>query len=491
MEPDGKVPDLEKGKSYNILEDDKMDLIIDINDETITNNINTQIEMTDSAMNHRISAHALGAAGSPGDDSSISLSGVYSIGNDSNDFYVNRLQDELRDVRTRLEPTKNIEEQSPTNINELLRQQEHSSYLYDDAESLVGSSQVESDLDDSASCLTDRIKPKYRKLTYEDVEKSLNKYQSKEEGIISEMELLITFLRGQVYVFKQSNRITIQKYNMLMFPAMSITAGMTVLAPFFEDVEWSGWAISILNALLTVMIAMNNFMKWQAIAELYMNISNQYENLMVSVEMTRNHFDFVDDPILKRKYMLDKMKETETRIMDVKLNYNNILVPYEIQIHNPIISHVNIFSFIRKIEDYKRSLILKYKDIKNEINYIMFKWERETSSLYRRSEDLQSLKRNKKVKDVKRLEWLLKKKEEVKNQLIHNNTTNVYQYIDNLFTREISLSEEYYTYHTVGMYYFWPPKPYEKLEYGNPVVDAHLNFVFTKKPEADNNLKPV
>ena len=103
MEPDGKVPDLEKGKSYNILEDDKMDLIIDINDETITNNINTQIEMTDSAMNHRISAHALGAAGSPGDDSSISLSGVYSIGNDSNDFYVNRLQDELRDVRTRLE----------------------------------------------------------------------------------------------------------------------------------------------------------------------------------------------------------------------------------------------------------------------------------------------------------------------------------------------------------------------------------------------------
>jgi hypothetical protein len=474
--------DIEKGNSYNILEDDKMEFIIGIDDETISNNINFQIEKVDSAMNHRINAHALGTAGSAGDDSSISLSSIYSIGNDSNDLYFNRLQKELTDIQ-RIDASTNGETLR-------LNGQSNLNYLYDEVESLAGSSHIDSDsdLDDSASCLTDRIKPKYRKLTYEDVENSLNKYKSKEEAIISEMELLITFLRGQVYVFKQSNRITLQKYNMLMFPAMSITAGMTVLAPFFEDVQWSGWAISILNALLTVMIAMNNFMKWQAIAELYMNISNQYENLMVSVEMTRNHFDFIEDPLLKKKYIIDKMKETEMRIMDVKLNYNNIIVPYEIQVHNPIISHVNIFSFIRKIEDYKRCLILKYKDIKNEINYIMYKWEKDNN---RKSEPLQSLIHNKKETDVKRLEWLLKKKEEVKNQLIHNNTTNVYQYIDNLFTREIAVSEAYYTYHTVGMHHFFPPKSYEKLQYGNPVVDAHLNFVFTTNPEEDNHLKPV
>ena len=286
--------DIEKGNSYNILEDDKMEFIIGIDDETISNNINFQIEKVDSAMNHRINAHALGTAGSAGDDSSISLSSIYSIGNDSNDLYFNRLQKELTDIQ-RIDASTNGETLR-------LNGQSNLNYLYDEVESLAGSSHIDSDsdLDDSASCLTDRIKPKYRKLTYEDVENSLNKYKSKEEAIISEMELLITFLRGQVYVFKQSNRITLQKYNMLMFPAMSITAGMTVLAPFFEDVQWSGWAISILNALLTVMIAMNNFMKWQAIAELYMNISNQYENLMVSVEMTRNHFDFMEDPLLKK-----------------------------------------------------------------------------------------------------------------------------------------------------------------------------------------------
>ena len=252
---------------------------------------------------------------------------------------------------------------------------------------------------------------------------------------------------------------------------------------------------------------MNNFMKWQAIAELYMNISNQYENLMTSVEMSRNQFDFIEDRIMRKDYILEKMKETERRIMDIKLNYNNVLVPYEIQLHNPIISHINIFSFLRKIEDYKRGLILKYKDVKNEIGYIMYKWERENAqqtfsnrnstrytvdpsgntSLHQQSPHHPSLaqKSSRKQKDIRRLESLLAKKEDIKSQLIHNNTTNVYTYIDNLFTREIQLSEEYYTYHSVGMYIIFPPKAYKKLEYGNPVVDSYLNFVFTKNPEQD------
>ena len=512
-----------KSGEFDILEDDRIHVLLNLKDEVEEHNINLEID-TRSNLHDDIEANvhqsptnspntmcggvipALNGVGG-GDDSSLSLSGVYSLGNDSNDYYVNRLHGELSHIRNQFSQSD-----TRSDTSEISQSNSHAhspSNFYNqisnasDIESLVGSNRnsnfdSDSDLDDSASILTDRVKPKYRKLTYEDVERSLNKYQSKEEQIISEVELLLTYLRGQKHVFKQSNRITIQKYNLLMFPAMSITAGITVLAPFFEDVAWSGWAISILNALLTVMIAMNNFMKWQAVAELYMNISNQYENLMTSVEMSRNQFDFIEDRVMRKDYILEKMKETERRIMDIKLNYNNVLVPYEIQLHNPIISHINIFSFLRKIEDYKRGLILKYKDVKNEIGYIMYKWEREnaqqtSSTRYTvdPSGNIQApnpalaQKMSRKQKDIRRLEALLAKKEDIKSQLIHNNTTNVYTYIDNLFTREIQLSEEYYTYHSVGMYILFPPKAYKKLEYGNPVVDAYLNFVFTKNPEQD------
>ena len=470
-------------RDYSILEDDKFNVFVDIDTRRISLNEQSPtkkapakhiIDLEDIEMGAKVSRQT-----HERDDSSLSMSGVYSLGNDSNDYYVNRLQEELREVRVRVG-----EQVSPNNK---LTFDATNPNMYSDVDSIDNKSNIESvsDIDDNATMLTDRVKPKYRKLTYDDVEKSLNKYQSKEENSISEVELLLTYLRGQKHVFKQSHRVTIQKYNLLMFPAMSITAGITVLAPFFEDVAWSGWAISILNALLTVMIAMNNFMKWQAIAELYMNISNQYENLMVSVEMNRNQFGFIEDEALRNNYILDKMKETERRIMDIKLNYNNVLVPYEVQLHNPIISHINIFSFLRKIEDYKRGLILKYKDVKNEISYILYKWERENQEMYElEQEDIRPsfMAKHKKEKDVRRLEFLLNRKEEIKTELMHNTTTNVYAYIDNLFTREIQISEEYYTYHSVGMYILFPPKEYKQLEYGNPVVDQYLNFVFAKNP---------
>lgn len=459
---------------YNIMNDDN-NMIIDINSQKDSNSEKSnendleanKVPPDKSEKNKKTILETLFPAVSSfkkEDNDSVTMSEVYS--HNSNDNYVDRL-------------TLELQEYKKNNGNHSQRYSEmdvsiSGSASFSDSDSL-------SDIDDNSSCLTDRIQPKYKKLTYEEVELSLNKYQTKEQQLISEVELLLTFLRGQKHVFKQSNRITIQKYNVLMFPAMFITGGITIMAPFLEELTWSGWALSILNALLTAMIAMNNFMKWQAIAEIYMNISNQYENLMVSIEMTRNQFAFIEDEVKRSDFILSKMKDTEKRIMDIKLNFNNVLIPHEIQLHNPIISHVNIFSFIRKIEDYKRSLIMKYKDVKNEISYIMFKWEREES----RGNNQQG-STIRKDKEIKRLETLLAKKDKNKNQLVRNNTTNVYTYIDNLFTREIQRSELYYTYHCVGMYTIFPPDPYKPLKYGNPVVDNYLNFIFTQNVHSES-----
>ena len=73
---------------------------------------------------------------------------------------------------------------------------------------------------------------------------------------------------------------------------------------------------------------------------------------------------------------------------------------------NPIISHINIFSFIKKIDHHKKALIVKYKDVKNEIRFIMFQWEKQNSN--------ESISSGKHPEDLERMQRLLEKKEEVK-----------------------------------------------------------------------------
>ena len=317
----------------------------------------------------------------------------------------------------------------------------------------------------------------FRKITYQEVEDSLNKHYTKELQISSEIDILLTYLKGQKHIFKQASRITEQKYNYLMVPAIFMTGSMTVLAPFMISVGWSGYVFSVLNAILTIIITMNNFMKFQARAAVFLSISNQYDKLGISVEMTRNHYLFVEDSE-KNKLIIEKMNETEKQIMTIQNNYNDIMIPYEVQLMNPVISNINIFSFIKKIDQHKKNLIMDYKDIKNNIRYVLFKWDKEQDTMALSFE--KSAMDEKRTEEIEKMQKLLAKKKIVKTLLIKNNNSNVYSYIDNLVIREIQYSEQYYTYRSAGMYLVIKPTPLVVFKYGNEVVDEYLNFIFMK-----------
>lgn len=400
----------------------------------------------------------------------VSIEDVYTnIANDKKDHFVNKLAMELEHIKTQQEKSR---------LSMKYRQQLAEDNYFSNSPLTMSlcSSNRHSDCDESVEGGTVGSKKQpFKKLTYQEVEESLNKYYTKEIQISSEMDILLTYLKGQKHIFKQASRITEQKFNFLMIPAIFITGTMTVVTPFMTFVGWSGYVMSVLNALLTVMITINNFMKFQAVAAIYLTISNQYDKLGISVEMTRNQYLFVDEEDKKNILILEKMRDTEKRIMDIQNNYNDIIVPYEVQLMNPVISNINIFSFIKKIEHHKKSLIMNYKDIKNEIRYLMYKWDKEQQE---QNEGENVILNHKRTEEIDKMQQLLAKKDETKKQLIQNNSNNVYSYIDNLFVREIQHSERYYTYHSAGMYLILKPAPLERFAYGNAVVDDYLNFIF-------------
>ena len=62
--------------------------------------------------------------------------------------------------------------------------------------------------------------------------------------------------------------------------------------------------------------------------------------------------------------IISKFNETEDKISQYKLINQALLLP-EIKLLFPIISHVNILSFIKKIELLKRGMIEKLRNVKN------------------------------------------------------------------------------------------------------------------------------
>lgn len=386
----------------------------------------------------------------------VSMSEVYASGN----HFIDKLAIELDNIKQKHEVGRHVEQffsNSPLTMS-------------------VCSSRMNSDSDNTMdeNNTTESKKKKFVKLTYKEVEESLNRHYTKELQISSELDILLTYLKGQRHIFNQASRVTLQKFNFLMFPALFITGSMTVLSPFLDTIGWSNLLVSVLNAILTIMITINNFMKWQAVAAIYLTISNQFDKLAVSVEMSRNQFLFVEDNKVKATLILEKMRDTETRIMNIQNNHNDIVIPYEVQLLNPIISHINIFSFIKKIDHHKKTLIMKYKHVKNEIRYAMTNWDNNPK------EEAEEKEPKPEMSKMSQIQKLLEKKDKIKMNIIQNNNNNVYSYIENLFIREIQHSQKYYTYHSAGMFLILRPEPLERTEYGNPVVDEYLNFIFTE-----------
>lgn len=230
---------------------------------------------------------------------------------------------------------------------------------------------IHTDLEENRKPRTKRIT--YKKLTFEEIEHSIQK-NYKNEKLASQLDILITFVKGQKHLYTQSYHITQQKINALVFPSLLLSGSMMIIAPIIQHLSWSGYFLSGINALLTIFTSILNFWNLQTNLNQYNTGANHFDRLETSLTMTRNNVFLVDSVAEKNERILKRMVETETRMMEMK-EENGILIPPEIQLQAPIISHLDIFSFIHKIENQMTELMVAYKDTKNEIRYIMYKWK--------------------------------------------------------------------------------------------------------------------
>jgi len=298
---------------------------------------------------------------------------------------------------------------------------------------------------------------KYKKITYDEMEKIIMNNYDNENKYSNELDILITYLKGQKVLYTYSNRITRWKLNILTIPSLVFTASIAIFSPFMQNFEWSIELICVLNGLITLLISLINYLKLESTAEIYLNFANQFDKLETSMEFTSNTIAFIENEKEKKELVLKKMKDIEKKITDMK-ETNNILIPGELKILFPVIFNINIFSFIKKIELSKKNLIMKLKNTKNEINYILYKYGNDQS-----------------IRQKNRLNFLYDSKEKLKIELNHYN--NAYSYIDTIFFHETYYGEKLPIIYIYLCCCCKCIQTYETMKNKNPIVDEYLQFI--------------
>lgn len=313
----------------------------------------------------------------------------------------------------------------------------------------------------------------FKKLQIHDIERNLNKYYDNDNNkYTNEIDILTTFMKGQKNLYIQAKNISQWKFNCLTIPALFLTCCITMYTPFVDCNGFSNAVVTGLNAIVALLISMMNFLKYESSTQFFFQMANHFDKLETTLEMVSSKLVILDDENEKKKLVLNKINDIEQKIIELKDN-NNFLIPEAVKTLFPIICHMNIFSFIKKMQGCKNSLICNLKDIQNEIQYILHKWKKESY------EDIKnnSFLLHNRDKEKQRLDYLYKTKDKIKNDITLYR--NAYGDLEQLFTREIKSAENKTNKWGIWYICFWNYSDNNTNYNGlNPIIDKYFHFVF-------------
>lgn len=276
----------------------------------------------------------------------------------------------------------------------------------------------------------------YKKINIKQAEKRFDNYfyNDNDNNYTNELDILTTFLKGQKNVYIQSKNITQLKYNCIMIPTLLISCSITLFTPFIGCDEIHNIFIAGLNAIIALLISINKFLKLESAVQVFFTIANQFDKLETILELTNGKLLIIDNEKEKKSLVLKRINEIEEKIFELK-DTNEFFIPEEVKSLFPIICHINIFSFIKKMQTHKIELIKNLQNIKNEINYIMHKWKKQ-AKMNNKLNDFENLEYD---KEKNRLAYLHKLKDRIKHDIYEYR--NSYSQMDNIFTKEIKQAE--------------------------------------------------
>lgn len=369
------------------------------------------------------------------------------------------------DIRLELKQIYNLSEKKRLNNilcmeNEEIINSEDTPYTMSLGNSRRNTWEIE---DSSVDKAEQDIKTRFHQYSYHQVEESLVKYY---KPSISKLDILMVYLNGQKHIYLQSYRLSVFQLNSLYFPSLMLTSFTTFFAPFsyLGEFWWTNLALCLINGVILVLIALISFLKLESAATLFFQLYSEYEKINTGLEFFYNRM--MEEGEQNFLLIQKKNDEIEMTVQNLK-NYFSTVIPKKVQDLFPILSHINVFAFIKKMEEEKTQLIHEFWQAKNEIRYIELKQDK-----------MQNIPLHEQTKQNKRIHFLLKRKEEIKLDLIEHK--NAYGILEKRIMEEINHSEKNANFISLifscNFCIFNAPQPNIK---SNKIIDEYLT-VFAK-----------
>jgi hypothetical protein len=336
---------------------------------------------------------------------------------------------------------------TPINIDECIIKDKDTLIEVDNygSEHNYGSEPSDSDNDSDKDRYTDVT---YKKLSYNDVKKHINKsyQQDMVHRYSSALDILASYVKGQKIIYMEARAYTVSILNCLMLPSIFISAMVSILQIPLNDSLHGAIMLSALSAFVAFLLAIINYLKLDAEAEAHKISSHKYDKLQSFVEFQSGQVLLFSDPILNNDNDMDKDKDKDTgtekykkklrsaaelvliekmrdtikriaeRIEEIKI-INQFIIPSIIRYRYSLIYNTNIFSVIKKIDDYKAKTLTDLKHVKNELRFI------------------NAMQKQKIYTYNHRAAVLFKKKQNIIHTILYLNTA--FSMIDKMFQEEI------------------------------------------------------
>jgi hypothetical protein len=341
-------------------------------------------------------------------------------------------------------------------------------------------------------------KPKPPKvLTVHEVAESMSHHYDDFNKYANELDILITYVHTLRGVYTEALAYTEQRHYALTCSAVLLTSLVTLASPFANHYDWNPYFISGCNALATLLFGIDSYLGLESQVKSYLFMANAYEKCETSLELTNNRLAFLKDPQQASQLVLDKLKDIETKLTDIR-DIGEIWPPQPIEAVFRVATSINIFSFIQKMETHKHTLLVKFTDLKNETNQLLYnlQWApphhldhrtntQSTYNVFLFEEQQQQQQEETKEGDLavahrramqQRILFLEECKEPLKEQLVHYH--NAYNQLEVLFATESHVAKRrlhaWFPGLRSALGCFAMPNYLDARRYTNPVIVDYL-----------------